>query len=206
MTQQQVPPPQEAACLSRPYPSSQKGGTLIAETVVDLRMHQRLLPEPDGYRPEHCPGCGHGVLHVHDYRGRVCQLPEVTAVTVVRYRCDGCKARWQVLPAFIPRHLHYHWPVVEATCEEPGGEVAQTKPPMARTPSSDTVARWAARLLSCGRLLGQLLATSAEPMLVAIGQKLGLGPTRRDVVDGLTRPFAAVAALAHRLVPGVRLM
>ena len=58
MTRERVPPPQEAACLSRPYPSSQKGGTLIAEDVGDLLTHRRRLAAPDGYRPEHCLGCG----------------------------------------------------------------------------------------------------------------------------------------------------
>ncbi len=208
MTHQRVPPPREAACLSQPYPSSQKGGTLIAESVGDLATHLRLLAAPDGYRPEHCPGCGHGVLHVHDYRWRVCQLPGVPTVPIVRYRCVGCDGGWQVLPAFIPRHLWYHWPIVEAACEVPASEPLRPcpSPPMARAPSSDTVAGWLGRLRSCGRVLVQLLASSAERTLVAVAGKLGLEPTRREVVDGLGRPLAEVAALAHRLVPGVRLM
>ena len=77
---------------------------------------------------------------------------------------------------------------------------------MALAPSPNTVARWLGRLLSCGRVLAQLLASSAEQALVAVAQGLGLEPTRREVVRGLARPFAEVAALAHRLVPGVRLM
>ncbi|MBN4059046.1 hypothetical protein JYT22_00160 [Endomicrobium sp. AH-315-J14] len=183
---------------------------MIAESVGDLATHLQHLADPDSYRPQHCSGCGHGVLHVHDYRWRVCQLPDVLSVCVVRYRCVGCEARWQVLPAFIPRHLWFHWPSVEAACEVPDSEPFRPSPspipPMARAPSRDTVARWIGRLLSCGRVLAQVLASSAERRLVAVAQKLGLEPIRREVVAGLERPLAEVAALAHRLVPGVRLM
>ncbi len=206
MTQKRVPPPQEAACLSQPNPSSQKGGTLIAEAIVELATHLRLLADPDGYRPQHCPGCGHGVLHVHDYRFRVCQLPGVPTVPIVRYRCVDCGARWQVLPSFIPRQLWFHWALVEAACESSDSESAGPRPPMTRAPSADTVTRWLGRLVSCGRVLAQLLASSAEQTLMAVALGLDLGPTRREVVDGLARPFAQVAALAHRLMPGVRLM
>jgi len=206
MTQKRVPPPQEAACLSRPYPSSQKGGTLIAEAVIDLATHLRLLADPDGYRPEHCPGCGHQVLHVHDYRGRLCQLPGVPTVVIVRYRCAGCCGGWQVLPSFIPRHLWFHWPIVEAACEPPDAEVPSSPAPSTRVPSADTVTRWLRRLTSCGRVLAQLLASSADQTLVTVAQALGLEPTRRELIAGLGLAFAKVAALAQRLVPGVRLM
>ena len=206
MTRERVPPPQGPACLSLPYPSSQKGGTLIAEAVIDLATHLRLLADPDSYRPGHCPGCSHGVLHVHDYRWRLCQLPDVSTVAIVRYRCAGCTGRWQVLPSFIPRHLRFHWPIVEAACAVPDAEPAGPPPSTMRVPSADTVTRWLARLMSCGRVLAQLLASSAVPTLVAVAQALGLEPTRREVVGGLARPFAEVAALVHRLVSGVRLM
>ena len=178
---------------------------MIAESVSDLASHSQRLADPDGYRPEHCPGCGGGELQVHDYRWRVCQLPGVPTVCVVRYRCVGCDGRRQVLPAFIPRHLWFHWPIVEATCEVPDS-APRPSPPMARAPSSSTEARWLARLASRGRVLAQLLASSAERALVAVARKLGLEPTRREVVRELGRPFAEVAALAHRLVPGMRLM
>lgn len=207
MTRKRVPPPQEAECLSRPYPSSQKGGTLVAEDVHDLLTHRLRLADPDGYRPIDCPSCGHGVLHVHDYRCRVCQEPGVPTVRIVRYRCKGCGGRWQVLPAFIPRHLHFHWLIVESCSREALDEPAQSpSPTRARAPSGDTLRRWVARLVSCGRMLAQLLATSAESTLVTAAQALGLEPTRHEVVEGLGRSFAQVAAFVHRLLPGVRLM
>jgi hypothetical protein len=51
-----LPPPPAESCLDKPYMSSQKGGTLIAEDVVDLQSHQARLCDPDGYRPKGCPG------------------------------------------------------------------------------------------------------------------------------------------------------
>jgi hypothetical protein len=44
-------PPPPARCLERPYSSSQKGGTLIAEGVIDFESHKRHIADPDGYRP-----------------------------------------------------------------------------------------------------------------------------------------------------------
>ena len=47
-------------------PSSQKGGTIIAEDVTDRATHDRRIRDPDGYRPAFCPNCGERTLHVHD--------------------------------------------------------------------------------------------------------------------------------------------
>jgi len=203
MTHQRVPPPREADCLSRPYPSSQKGGTVIAEAVTDLATHLQVLADPDGYRPDRCPGCGFWMLHAHDYRTRVCQQPGTPEVTIRRYRCPVCTGCWQVLPAFIPRHLWYHWPLVEEGC----GEVpSQPVPERAHRPSKWTRQRWLARLWSDALVLTQVLATSAEATLVAAAQAAGLVATRLEVVYALDRSFAEVAGLVHRLVPGIRLM
>lgn len=203
MTQPRVPPPREPVCLSRPYPSSQKGGTLIAESVLDVADHQRRLAEPDCYRPSECPSCRGSCLHVHDYRTRVCQLLAALVVMVVRYRCVGCGGRWQVLPAFIARHLWYNWPVVQQSC---GRGAEQSARPIHRTPSQRTRQRWLGRLFTSARVLVQVMATSAETKLVALAQHVGLNPTRWAFLDALSQSFSAVSALTHRLMPGVRLM
>ena len=49
-----VPPPPAPLCLERPYPSSQKGGTLIAADVLDLDSHARRICISDSYRPAAC--------------------------------------------------------------------------------------------------------------------------------------------------------
>ena len=101
-------------CLVRLRPSSQKGGTILAEDVTDLATHDRRICDPDGYRPPFCPSCGARRLHVHDYRERVLRAEPLEPVArVVRHECVGCAAVWQVLPAFIARHLWRSWQVVE---------------------------------------------------------------------------------------------
>ena len=95
MSQNRLPPPQGQECLLRPCPSSQKGGTLLAEDVTELAVHQRRLSDPDGYRPPRCPRCGHDVLHVHAYRERrVLGEDEQSVIGIVIHRCAelGCRA------------------------------------------------------------------------------------------------------------------
>ena len=199
---QRLSPPQPPKYLEQPYASSQKGGTLIAEDVTDLETHGRRLCHPDGYRPSCCPRCGHGVLHVHDYRSRVLRAdPEEPETKVVRYGCVGadCGARWLILPMLLARHLWRRWAVVEATTE--GRRPIKWSPVPARTQR-----RWRARLGMAGRGLTQVLAASGAAALETVAQRLGLWPTRREVVLALGVAFSCAAALVHRLAPGVRLM
>ena len=200
MTDQRITPPREAACLSRMSPSAQRGGTLIAEFVVDLESHQHRIKDPDGYRPASCPSCGHSTLHLHDYRQRASQQVG-GEVTVARYRCAACTAKWQVLPAFVPRHLSYHWPTIEKACAR-----RQTVVPAEQGPTDRTKLRWLSRLRSSARFLVQVLATSAASSLVGIAQQAGLDSTRWQLLDVLPQSFASLAGLLHRLIPGVRLM
>jgi hypothetical protein len=97
--------------------SSFKGGTLIAEDVYDLDAHLRRICDPDGYRPDRCPRCGHDVLHVHSYPERHPRgepgMPPV--VRVAQYICAAveCSATWHILPMFLARHLWRAWKTVE---------------------------------------------------------------------------------------------
>jgi hypothetical protein len=195
------PPPPKY--LDQPYPSSQKGGTLIAEDVTDLATHAQRLCTPDGYRPARCPRCGHAVLHVHDYRVRQLYAdPQAVEITVVRYRCaaPACQAHWLRLPQLLARHLWRRWGVVQTTsCEDPPAVAAPPVP-------ARTVRRWRARLQLSGQRLAQVLATSATAALEQVAQQLGWAPRREQVVRALALPLAAAAALFHRLAPGLRLM
>ena len=195
-------PPQPAKYLEQPYASTQKGGTLIAEDVTDLETHERRLCDPDGYRPSRCPRCGHPVLHVHDYRPRVLRAdPGRVVVKVVRHRCVGadCGARWLTLPLLLARHLWRRWEVVEATTR---GRRPVDWPPVPER----TRRRWWARLRLAGRRLTQVLAASGSATLEGVAQRLGLTATRLDVVLALGLTLSSVAALVHRLAPGLRLM
>jgi len=200
MSPSELPPP-PPACLERPHPSSQKGGTLIAEQVRDLETHLKLVADPDGYRPARCPRCGHDVLHAHDHRSRKLRGdsqwgPEIM---VRRYRCMWCQARWQILPLLLARWLWRSWRVVERAVGLAGELVGPVVPRRTR-------ARWQARLRSAARSLGQALAASGEAGLERVGAGVGIEGTRGQLVDAMGEQLAPVAAIAHRLVPGLRLM
>jgi Domain of unknown function (DUF6431) len=209
MSQRRLPPPEPAPCLVRPYPSSQKGGTLIAEQVTDRDEHRRRLCTPDGYRPAECPRCHHRVLHVHDYLDRVLLADSIEAkVGIVRYICAGCGGVWRILPAFVARHLWRSWDTVEANTLS-----APAPPTQPRVPER-TLQRWRERLMASAMVLVQLFAASLDALLVGIACGVGHDGTREELVrayaadaaEGLGNPLALVAGLVHRLMPGVRLM
>lgn len=191
----------------RAYSSSQKGGTLIAEDVHDLATHEQRLGEPDRYRPPACGHCG-GTLHVHGLRPRLMLSDAQMATEVLRFRCadrSGCGAVWQIVPAFLARHLWRTWSVVEHTVE--------AAPPLPAVPAR-TRRRWRARLGTCARAVVVALADTGKQAWTAIALAVGLDGRRL----GLVRQYAAatgpavgaclaeLAALVHRLTPGMRLM
>jgi hypothetical protein len=212
MTDHRPPPPEPEDCLIHSRVSRYKGGTLIAEDVLDLATHGRRIVDPDGYRPAACPRCGGQVLHVHDYprrkpHGEPGMSPEIT---IVRHICadPACEATWRVLPAFLARHLWRVWPTAERT-------VGEAPPPLGTAPiPARTKRRWRGRLASSAKQLVVLLATSGGALLEAIAKRMGLVSTRLTLVDvhaqvaatPLGQRLADIAALIHRLERGLRLM
>lgn len=215
MSQDRLPPPRLEACLVRLRPSSQKGGTIIAEDVRDRAAHDRRICDPDGYRPAFCPRCRGRTLHVHDYRERILLAePGEPVVRVIRHECVGCTAIWQILPAFIARHLWRSWKVVEHTLEGRGSSPAPREAQRWPRVAKRTERRWRGRLLRPARFLIQILTTCGEPAWAALAGSLVHEARCADLVaayDG-ARPtpagelFAAVAALVYRLQPKVRLV
>ena len=208
MNELRTAPPAAASCLLSSYASrggtGQKGGTLINETVIDLAAHEVMMKNPGSYRPAECR-CGCTRLHLHDRRERVARGSEHAVVTVVIFLCAKCSATWRVLPAFLARCLWRSWEVVEAALFE--GEAAVAVPVPART-----VQRWHARLTQTALAATQALATSGDPTLRVVAQGVGLAASK----DALVKAYAAaveassllapLAALLHRLCPGLRLM
>jgi hypothetical protein len=192
-------------------PSTQKGGTIIAEDVLDRETHERRICDPDAYRPSWCPRCGARTLHVHDYRERVLRAePDAPIATVVRHLCVACRAIWQVLPAFIARHLWRTWRVVIHTLT---ADVRGAQAPAGRWPPVPrrTVGRWRARWQRPARALRQILAASGAAAWAAIVSRLEPDATCADLVGayadaGGEQPVAAFAGLVYRLQPKVRLM
>ena len=207
MSAETLPPPQPAVCLTRSYVSrGTKGGTVIAEEVVDLKVHREWLVEPDAYRQcvTPCRRCGAKTLHAHCFRDRHLRPGRrgdpVTTVSIRLYLCAarGCGAVFSVLPAFIARHLWRSWTAVEKGVTD------------GKAPRS-TRRRWQARLSSSARGLLQLfLALAVTPVRDALAGSVDM--TRHEFVGCLTPhqsvspALAGVAAWIHRLEPGIRLM
>lgn len=193
-----------SACLDRGYPSSQKGGTLIAESILDRSAQEQCLYEPDRCRPRGCPRCG-AIVHVHDRRSRHRRGECLPEIEVLRFRCADrkrCGATWLILPGFLCRCLWRRWEWVETALEGEGGVPVRTRD------------RWKARLRSSGRKLVTVLTTASGGVWSSLSGAFGLEATRSDVVAGYRgrleplsgRCFSELAALLHRLSPGVRLV
>jgi hypothetical protein len=202
------------ACLVRLRPSSQKGGTIVAEDVTDLATHDRRLCDPEGYRPSFCPNCRGTTLHVHDYRERVLRgEPGRPVASIVRHVCVSCEAVWQTLPRFIARNLWRTWRVVERTLTGSTTPIegdAQRWPPVPER----TRRRWRGRWLRPARFVAQVLTSCGGAAWAAVGAGVGAGATCAELVAAYADAtmtaaghlLAAVAALIYRLQPKVRLM
>lgn len=213
MTDHRPPPPEPARCLTLSRVSSYKGGTVIAEDVLDLPSHLRRLTDPDAYRPCECSRCGGRVLHVHDRPERTPRgepsLPPL--IPIVRYICAAasCRATWRILPAFLARHLWRVWLTVERTMA-----TRAPPPPAPAAIPRRTERRWRERFASLAAQLVVLLATSGGTLFEAIAMRAGLESARCVLVDvhaQMTlappgRRLADLAAVVHRLERGIRLM
>ena len=209
-----MPIPIAPVVLNTPYATKpgQRGGTLIAEAVYDVKEHRRLL-ESGGYRPDGCPLCDR-FLHVHDQRTRTLRDPSgsTTEELICRYRCRPCRAVWQVLPGFIARHLQRSWDVVQTAVADLNAP-ERTAAEQGMTCQPSTLRRWSGRLASSALVLMQsLLGVGAT--LGAVLKEVGAWCTRADLVDALARAglvrkecqFKDLACWIHRIAPGVRLM
>ncbi len=208
-----MPLPAAPVCLTAPYSAkpSQKGGTLIAEEVLGIDEH-RLLVESGAYRPEGCLLCGR-FLHVLDQRTRKLRdQPDSPEELICRYRCRPCRAVWQVLPAFIARHLHRTWEAVQSAVVAAGAlERTGSERRVTRKPS--TLGRWLRRLASSALVMTQALVGTGAPV-EAVLKELGAWCTRGELVEALAgagvvdkqRKLEYLACWIHRLAPGLRLM
>lgn len=213
MTDFRSPSPAAEACLCRPYPSTQKGGTWIAEDVHDLATHEARMEHPDGYRLAACLRCG-AALHAHDERPRVLRGEAETLTAVRRYRCSDrsrCGAIWRVLPGFLARCLWGSWGRVGRAVMPRSASAIPASAIPART-----ARRFSARLASSARELVWTLSTALDGVLADVAVSVGVQARRIDVLaryrtqrglgPTLGVALAELAAALHRLAPGVRLM
>ena len=94
-----------------------------------------------------------------------------------------------------------------------GEEPAAAEAPEPHVPAR-TRRRWLTRLLSAAALLVTVLASTEQPGMIAVCGAVGLQASRAELVREYAARFkpargerlVRLAALSHRLVPGVRLM
>ena len=193
-----APPAAETCLVSSDASRGRKGGTLIDERVLELSMHETMMKNPASYRPAECR-CGCSRLHLHDRRQR---RAVGTVVTIVIFLCAKCFATWRVLPAFLARCLWRSWEVVERAL------FSERRTPV----PARTVQRWHARLAQAALAATQALAASGAPTLREVAQRVGLKASRGELVKAYAEATATssllvpLAALLHRLSPGLRLM
>ncbi len=193
-----APPAAETCLVSSDASRGRKGGTIIDERVLELSMHETMMKNPASYRPAECR-CGCSRLHLHDRRER---RAGCAVVTIVIFLCAKCFATWRVLPAFLARCLWRSWEVVERALF---GERRSSVP-------ARTVQRWHARLAQAALAATQALAASGAPTLREVAQRVGLEASRDELVEAYAKATASssllapLAALLHRLSPGLRLM
>ncbi len=183
-----------------------KGGTVIAEDVLDIDTHRRLLRHPDNYRlyVSPCPRCGGSRMQTHCFRQRRLRPGDpgqpVVCVTIRLYRCGSpsCRAVFTVLPAFIARPRWRSWDTVENVVN--GTETAPAR----------TRRRWLSRLKSNACELFQTFTSMVRGRVTELLCRAQ--PTSRlrfvEVVEQVVGSprLALTAAWLHRLRPGVRLM
>ena len=196
-----APPAAETCLVSSDASRGRKGGTIIDERVLELSMHETMMKNPASYRPAECR-CGCSRLHLHDRRERRALGAGGTVVTVVIFLCAKCFATWRVLPAFLARCLWRSWEVVERAL------FSERRSPV----PARTVQRWHARLAQAALAATQALAASGAPTLREVAQRVGLEASRGELVKAYAEATATssllvpLAALLHRLSPGLRLM
>ena len=189
--------------LEHGYPSSVKGGTVIAADVHDREEHARRLVDPETYRLTPCRVCGRR-MHGHGTRPR--QPCGETPIDLRRYRCPSCGGVVQVLPGFLARNLWRTWATVEAIC---------VIAPVRRlwvTVAVRTQRRWRARLLRAALMLLLVLGALRLSTLTEMVARIGLDATRGALLTaflplaGVLGACASLAILLNRSRPGLRVM
>jgi hypothetical protein len=123
----------------------------------------------------------------------------VPVVPILVFICAACRATFRVLPAFLARCLWRTWDVIE--------QEVQVTPRRRETPPVPprTVQRWRSRLAQAARMPVQVLVV-AGGWLREMAERVGVDASRGELVSAFDNDFTALAALLHRVAPGVRLM
>lgn len=162
-------------------------------------------------------------MHIHDYRPRLLLGHAGQSTQIARFRCSNraeCGAVVQVLPALLARCLWRSWQTVETVMETaaPRSNASDAEPPAAVVVPERTQRRWRARLSASAAVVIAALATAlgASTWLGGLVKTVGLDGSRAEAVAAfrtqatpLPSPglaYAGLAAVLHRVAPGLRLM
>lgn len=138
----------------------------ILPGIILLIQHVNLLKtDPEKYRPDQCPYCGHPVLWGHGSYDRKADLSygsskSLNPIAIPRFRCQNpdCKRTCSVLPECIPPHRHFPWLIQQAVillicsgrsyASVSKESVLEESMPSIKIPCPRTISRWVERLKS----------------------------------------------------------
>jgi hypothetical protein len=122
---------------------------IILPKVHSLEQHiQQLQSDPESYRPQQCPGCGHTSVWCHGYyhrhpgrHGKVCE--SLNPIPIPRFICARCQLSCSVLPECISPRRWYLWSIQQVMLMRllPGALSVEQSLPHVRS-----IWRWWARL------------------------------------------------------------
>jgi hypothetical protein len=141
--------------------------------------------------------------------------PRGAWILIRRYECagKGCGAYWQVLPAFLARHLQRSWSTIEEASMAEACSVESAEKTVVSTVPPTTLRRYVSRLSSCASALKAAFAAAGaaiESVLSLLEPFLTRAAFCEALADGgflpISRRLAALSGWTHRLIPGLRLM
>jgi hypothetical protein len=120
---------------------------------------------------------------------------------------------WQVLPAFLARHLQRTWGAIQSRLVA-AGELERTGSEWRVRSIPTTLRRWSLRLAAVAMVLTQALIEGGAGEVSSAVTSMGGWCNRRELVEGLAEcgllakehKLAELASWVHRLTPGIRVM
>jgi transposase-like protein len=122
--------------------------TIILSGINTLEQHlDRLIHQPEDYRPPRCPSCGLAGLHRHGTYGRKadrsnCNEQRLNPIPIPRFLCPNCRASCSTLPACIPPRRWYLWAVQQLVLQLLLAGISLRECSRRAVPDRRTIGRW----------------------------------------------------------------
>lgn len=137
----------------------------IVAGIINLEQHfQALSLTPEIYRPPCCPYCGIKIVWCHGHYDRKADLcnhgeANLNLVPIPRYCCSDCGHTFSRLPECIAPRRWYNWLLQQIVLRALFEDTSPVMPPVCKTPSIRTLARWWAWLQERGQLFRSYLTS-----------------------------------------------